>query len=158
MKKFALILAASAIATSLAGCSLLYPNWGTTQNPGTSASAEPSGSGQPSSSSSSSPSSTKASAKVVIDSAAIDPATGVLEVWAEATNFNEDGGQCTLTVQAGTTSKTVSAKASSNVTTTQCYALDISTSGLPKGTGLITVTYDSATYAGTSAGQSIVIN
>ena len=158
MKKIATILATLGMAVTLAGCSLLYPNWGTTDNPGTSQSAEPSSSSVPSDSTSASPQSTKAAAKVVIDSASIDPGTGVLEVWAEATNFNEDGGQCTLTIQAGNTSKSVTAKASSNVTTTQCYALDISTSGLPKGTGLITVSYDSATYSGTSAGQSIVIN
>lgn len=158
MKKFALVLASLAIVTSVSGCSLLYPNWGTSQNPSTSESAQPSASAAPSNSASSTPADTKASAKVVIDSANIDPSTGTLEVWAEATNFNEDGGQCTLTVQAGTTSKSVTAKASSNVTTTQCYALDISTAGLPKGTGLITVKYDSATYSGVSAGQSIVIN
>ncbi len=158
MKKFALILAAAAITTALSGCSLLYPNWGTTQNPGTSASANPSSSSQPSSSASSTPANTKRAAKVVIDSQSIDPATGILEVWAEATNFNEDGGLCTLTVQYGTSSKTVTAKASANVTTTQCYALDFNTVGLPKGTALITVTYDSANFSGVSASQSIVIN
>ena len=158
MKKIALIVATSALVTSLSGCTLLYPNWGTTDNPGSSQSANPSSSSQPSSSTSASPSSAKRAANVVIDSQSIDPATGILEVWAEATNFNEDGGLCTLTVQYGNTSKTVSAKASSNVTTTQCYALDFDTKGLPKGTALITVSYDSANFSGKSAGQSIVIN
>ena len=157
MKKIALAVTAITLGVSLSGCALLYPHWGTTDNPGTSASAQPSGSASASASPSSSAIQKKA-AKVQIDSATIDPATGMLEVWAQATNFNEDGGLCTLTLQSGTTTKTVSAKASSNVTSTQCYALDISTSGLPKGTALITVSYDSAEYAGSSAGQSIVIN
>ena len=42
MKKIAAIIAFSALALSLSGCALLYPNWGTTQNPGTSQSVEPS--------------------------------------------------------------------------------------------------------------------
>lgn len=158
MRKIATIFATVGLSLALAGCSLLYPHWGTTDNPGSSSSGTPSSSSQPSSSSSASPSSTKRAAAVRIDSASIDPATGTLQVWAEATNFNEDGGQCTLTLQSGTTTKIVSAKAASNVTTTQCYELDISTTGLPKGTGLITVSYDSANFSGTSVGQSIVIN
>ncbi|MEN9713782.1 MAG: hypothetical protein RLZZ164_446 [Actinomycetota bacterium] len=157
MKKIALAATTLTLATSLSGCALLYPHWGTTDNPGSSASSQPSSSASASASASASDVPKKA-AKVQIDSSSIDPATGMLEVWAQATNFNEDGGLCTLTIQAGTTTKTVSAKASSNVTSTQCYALDISTSGLPKGTALITVSYDSAEYAGSSAGQSIVIN
>ena len=158
MKKFAYIAAAATLTVSLSGCSLLYPHWGTTDNPGSSHTPTGTPSGSQGASSSASPSVVKKNAKVVIDSATIDAATGTLQVWAEATNFNEDGGTCTLTVQAGTTTKTVSAKASSNVTTTQCYELDISLSGLPKGTGLITVTYDSAVFSGSSSGQSIVIN
>ena len=158
MKKFTLLIATAALATTLSGCSLLYPHWGTTDTPGSSSSANPSDSTQPSESASASPSSAKRTANVIIDSQSIDPATGILEVWAEATNFNEDGGLCTLTVAYGTTSKSVSAKASSNVTTTQCYALQFNTKGLPKGTALITVSYDSANFSGTSAGQSIVIN
>ena len=157
MKKIALTATVLTLATTLSGCALLYPHWGTTDEPSTSASSDPSSSASASASASASDVPKKA-AKVQIDSATIDPATGMLEVWAQATNFNEDGGLCTLTVQSGTTTKTVSTKASSNVTTTQCYALDISTVGLPKGTALITVSYDSAEYAGSSAGQSIVIN
>lgn len=156
MKKIAAILAFSALTLSLSGCALLYPNWGTTQNPGTSESA------QPSTSSSTSASETptapaKGKATVVIDQANVDATAGVVDVVAEITNFNEDGGLCTLTIQAGNQSKKVSVKAEANVTTTQCYPMEISLSGLPKGTALVTVSYDSAAHAGVSAGQSVVI-
>ncbi|MEN9749826.1 MAG: hypothetical protein RL149_904 [Actinomycetota bacterium] len=156
MKKIATILAFSALTLSLSGCALLYPNWGTTDNPGTSQSAEPSASA--SASESQSPTTpAKGSAIVVIDQANVDATAGVISVVAEVTNFNEDGGLCTLIVQAGTQTKKISVKAESNVTTTQCYPMELSLSGLPKGTALVTVSYDSASHAGVSAGQSVVI-
>ena len=156
MKKIAAIIAFSALALSLSGCALLYPNWGTTQNPGTSQSVEPSTSA--SASESATPTTpAKGKANVQIDQASVDATAGVIDVVAQVTNFNEDGGLCTLTIQAGTQSKKISVKAESNVTTTQCYPMELSLSGLPKGTALITVSYDSAAHAGISAGQSVVI-
>lgn len=156
MKKIAAIIAFSALALSLSGCALLYPNWGTTQNPGTSQSVEPSQSA--SASEPATPTTpAKGAANVQIDQASVDATAGVVNVVAQVTNFNEDGGLCTLTIQAGNQSKKVSVKAESNVTTTQCYPMEISLSGLPKGTALITVSYDSAAHAGISAGQSVVI-
>jgi hypothetical protein len=156
MKKIAAILAFSALTLSLSGCALLYPNWGTTQSPGTSESADPSASASASASASES-APTKGIAKVQIDQANVDATAGVIDVVAQVTNFNEDGGQCTLTIQAGTQTKKVSVKAESNVTSTQCYPMELSLSGLPKGTALVTVSYDSAAHAGTSADQSVVI-
>jgi hypothetical protein len=156
MKKIAAILAFSALTLSLSGCALLYPNWGTTQSPGTSESANPSSSA----SASESPTATapaKGKASVQIDQANVDATAGVIDVVAQVTNFNEDGGQCTLIIQAGTQTKKISVKAESNVTSTQCYPMELSLSGLPKGTALVTVSYDSAAHAGTSAGQSVVI-
>jgi hypothetical protein len=156
MKKIASIAVAAALALTLSGCSLLYPNWGTTQNPSTSQSVEPS----QSASASVEPSpttSTKGEAKVEIDMANVDATAGVVSVVAEVTNFNEDGGLCTLTLQAGNQTKKVSVKAESNVTTTQCFPMELSLSGLPKGTGLITVTYESADHFGVSAAQSVLI-
>ena len=156
MKKIAIILAFSVMAVSLSGCALLYPNWGTTDNPGTSQSAEPSSS--TSASESQSPSApTKGSANVSIDDVSVDATAGVIDVVAQVTNFNEDGGTCTLIVQAGTQTKKVTVKAEANVTTTQCYPMELSLSGLPKGTALVSVSYDSAARAGVSAAQSVVI-
>ena len=156
MKKIAAVIAFSALTLSLSGCALLYPNWGTTQNPSTSQSAEPS----TSASSSESPSAStpaKEPATVQIDQASVDATSGFLSVVAQVTNFNEDGGQCTLIVQAGTQTKKLTVKAESNVTSTQCVPRELALSGLPKGTALVTVSYDSAARAGVSAGQSVVI-
>ena len=156
MKKIIALVAASGLALMLSGCSLIYPNWGTDQNPSTSQSA------QPSESASGTPTpvetnSTKGEATVVVDQANVDATAGFLSVVAQVTNFNEDGGNCTLTVQAGNQSKTMSVKAESNVTTTQCFPMEISLSGLPKGTALVTVTYESAAHYGVSAGRSVLI-
>jgi PBP1b-binding outer membrane lipoprotein LpoB len=156
MKKIIALVAATGLALTLSGCSLIYPNWGTDQNPSTSQSA------QPTESTSTEPTptataSTKGAANVNIDQVNVDATAGYLSVVAEVTNFNEDGGTCTLTVQAGNQSKTMSVKAEANVTTTQCFPMEISLSGLPKGTALVTVTYESAAHFGVSAGQSAVI-
>jgi hypothetical protein len=87
----------------------------------------------------------------------VDATAQVVSVLAQVTNFNEDGGTCTLTIQAGNQSKTMSVKAESNVTTTQCFPMELSLSGLPKGTALVTVTYESPTHFGVSAGRSVLI-
>jgi hypothetical protein len=51
----------------------------------------------------------------------------------------------------------MSVKAESNVTTTQCFPMELSLSGLPKGTALVTVTYESQTHFGVSVGRSVLI-
>lgn len=156
MKKTLTTVFATILALSLSGCALLYPNWDTTQSPGTSQSAEPSESASQSQSPSQSTPS-KANAKVQIDDASADATSGVIQVIAQITNIAEDGGTCTLIVQAGNTTKKVSFKAESNVNTTQCHPMELPLTGLPKGTALVTVQYDSAAYTGVSAGASVVI-
>jgi hypothetical protein len=156
LNKLFAIVAASGLALTLSGCSLIYPNWGTDMNPSTSQSAEPSET--PSATESASPSaSAKTVATVSIDDATIDATAQVVSVLAQVTNFNEDGGTCTLTIQAGNESKTMTVKAESNVTTTQCFPMELSLSGLPKGTALVTVTYESQTHFGVSVGRSVLI-
>lgn len=156
MNKFFAIVAASGLALLLSGCSLIYPNWGTDQNPSTSQSAEPTPSATASESASPSASAKTLAAVEIVDSV-VDATAGVVSVVAQITNFNEDGGTCTLTILAGTESKTVSVRAESNVTTTQCFPMELSLSGLPKGTALISVTYESQTHFGVSAGRSVLI-
>lgn len=159
MKKIALVILSAALALTLSGCALLYPNWGTSQNPGTSASSstQPSASASSSQTPTETPTPAKAKAKVQIDDASSDATAGTISVLAEVSNVAEDGGTCTLIVQAGTTVKKVAFKAESNVNTTQCHPMSLPLTGLPKGTALVTVQYDSANYSGVSAGQSVVV-
>lgn len=156
MKKFASILVATAIALSLSGCALLYPNWGTDQNPGTSQSAEPSQSSSETPSASPSPVN-KAKATVRIDDAYADATAGVIAVIAEVTNFAQDGGSCTLILQVGNVTKRLTVKAEANVSSTQCFPIEAPLAGLAKGTALVSVEYESSDYFGVSAAQSVVI-
>jgi hypothetical protein len=76
---------------------------------------------------------------------------------AEVTNVVEDGGLCTLTFIGAGKTKTITGKAESNATDTQCHPLELPLAGLPKGAGLITITYDSATHSGTSSAIAVNI-
>jgi PBP1b-binding outer membrane lipoprotein LpoB len=156
MKKFASILVATAIALSLSGCSLLYPNWGTDQKPDTSQSAAPSESA--SETPSASPTAVnKLKATLRIDDASADATAGVISVIAQVTNVAQDGGTCTLVLQVGNQTKRLAFKAEANVNTTQCHPMEIPLAGLPKGTALVSVEYESKDYFGVSPAQSVVI-
>ena len=151
--KIAALLLAS---TALAGCSLLYPHWGATTFPtdGPSSSSNYSPSAQPSVTASASPTPTVApiqKATVNILQSSVDATAGVVDVVAQVTNVAESGGQCTLTVTSGSTSKTQTVRAESNVDTTQCFPMEIQTAGLASGTLLATVTYRSAGYIGSAS-------
>ncbi|MEY4321181.1 MAG: hypothetical protein RLZZ471_1122 [Actinomycetota bacterium] len=156
MKKIAIVLVAAAITLSLSGCALLYPNWGTDQSPGTSQSAEPS----QSASETATPTPTtvaKSKATIRIDDASADATAGVISVVAEVTNVAQDGGTCTLILQVGNTTKRLPFKAEANVDRTQCHPMEIPLAGLPKGTALVSVEYESTNYFGVSAAQSVLI-
>lgn len=156
MKKIALILVAAAITLSLSGCALLYPNWGTDQSPGTSQSAEPTQS--TSETPSASPSAVnKAKATIRINDASADATAGVISVVAEVINIAQDGGTCTLILQVGNTTKRLPFKAEANVDRTQCHPMEVPLAGLPKGTALVSVEYESSTHFGVSAAQSVLI-
>jgi len=143
--------AALALIVSVAGCSVLYPNWNTTANPGDSSTPSSSSSASPSESASASatptPTAVKAKAQITFVDSGVDAAGGVIFAVAEVTNVVEDGGLCTLTFIGAGKTKTV----------TQCHPLELSLVGLPKGAGLITVTYNSPTHIGTSAAVAVTI-
>lgn len=155
------VLAASLAAISLSGCALLYPNWETTANPSDPATSSSSSSPAPVETSSptpsTSPSVAKAKAQVTFVDSGVDAAAGVIYAVASVTSVVQDGGLCTLTFIGAGKTKTVTGKAEANVTTTQCHPLELSLAGLPKGAGLITVTYDSPTHTGTSTAVGVVI-
>lgn len=156
------LAALSLAVVSLSGCSLLYPHWGATtfptDSPSSSQTATPTPSDTASQSASPTPSSVPVkSAAVSIMDYNVDGTAGVVDVVAQVTNVAESGGQCTLTVTSGTTTKTQTVKAEANVDTTQCYPMEISLTGLASGSAVVSVTYRSAGYLGTSPGQSVTI-
>jgi hypothetical protein len=87
----------------------------------------------------------------------VDTAAGVIYAIATVSNVVQDGGLCTLTFIGAGKTKTVTGKAEANVTTTQCHPLELAIAGLPKGAGLITMTYDSPTHTGSSTAVGVVI-
>ena len=155
------VLATSLVAVSLTGCALLYPNWETTANPADPAS--PSSSSAPipgeteSATPSTSPSTAKAKAQISFLDSGVDASAGVIYAVASVSNVVQDGGLCTLTFIGAGKTKTVTGKAEANVTSTQCHPLELSLAGLPKGAGLVTMTYDSPTHTGTSTAVGVVI-
>lgn len=160
MKKFLLFVVLVGVAT-LAGCSLLYPNWG--QAPSQSSSSEPSQSNSQSSGETTAPQPTetqavpKKNASVEVMSVDVDSSALAINVVAHVTNIAEDGGSCTLVYQSGATTKNVTVKAESNVNDTQCYPMTLSTVGLPKGAGLVSVTYESNGYKGSSPASAVTV-
>jgi hypothetical protein len=161
ISSFAALTAVVTLAASLSGCSVLYPNWNTSANPGDSATPS-SGSSvapteAPTESASPTPSAAKAKAQIAFVDSGVDTAGGVIFAVAEVTNVVEDGGLCTLTFIGAGKTKTISGKAEANATDTQCHPLELSLAGLPKGAGLITITYNSATHVGTSAAVAVTI-
>lgn len=162
MKTFGAVSSVTALlAVSLSGCSILYPNWNTTAKPGDTSTPSSSSSAPASESASATPSPTPSvavkKAQIAWVDSGVDTAAGVIYAVAEITNVVEDGGTCTLTFIGAGKTKTVSGKAEVNATDTQCHPLEIPLAGLPKGAALITMTYSSPNFAGTSAAVAVNI-
>ena len=161
MKRLISISATAISALLLSGCALLYPNWGTEEKPSDSEtpSATPttSASAEPSPSASVTPAEPKIEAEISIIDSMVDANNGLIFAIAEVTNVDESTGTCTLTYEGQGVTKSVSAKAEANVTTTQCFPLELVLTGIPKGKGSIFVSYDSATASGTSSKIAVTI-
>jgi hypothetical protein len=157
MKKISFLLSLSLLTFGLAGCTLLYPNWG---KPTSSPTNTKTDSPKPTDTSTGTPKptdTTKGQADVEITDASVYQQDGIIQVIAQITNFSEDGGTCTATFTGGGKTVSVSAKAESNAANTQCHPLEINLAGLPSGSGTVTVTYDSATKHGVSSAQAVTI-
>jgi len=148
------IVALSALA--LTGCTIFYPNWGQKSAPVDTPSA--SATTKPSSSASPTPTVTPIQ-PVDVEILQVDPNAdnSTISVIAQATGISEDTGICTLTVTQGSTKKSISAKAESNVSDTQCFPLNLSIVGLSPGDATFKVSYDSKSYTGSSSAQPITI-
>jgi hypothetical protein len=156
--------AVTLLAVTLSGCTLLYPHWGATGLPSDSASSSSSASAQPSSSASASASASPTPSVKPVQPATlhiiqsnVDATAGVIDVVAEITNVSEDGGHCTLTITAGAATKTQTVKAESNVDSTQCFPMEITLAGLPKGPASFKVTYSSPGYTGNTGPQAVTL-
>lgn len=157
----AIVSAAALLAVSLSGCSILYPNWNTTAKPGDSSTPSTSASSSASESASPTPTPTPSvpvkKAQIAWVDSGVDTTGGVVYAVAEITNVVEDGGTCTLTFIGAGKTKTISGTAEVNATDTQCHPLQIPLAGLPKGAGLITMSYSSPTHVGTSTAVAVNI-
>jgi hypothetical protein len=162
MKRF--LTSASVLAASIAltGCSLLYPNWGTTEKPSDPQTSAPA-SETPTTTTTVTPTESPTSAapvqKAIINliQSGVDSNNNEVYAVAEITNAVEDGGQCTLTFTSGTFTKSLIVKAESNVKTTQCFPMNLSTTGFPKGPGFMTIGYSSKAFKGTSSAIPVTI-
>lgn len=159
----ALVISTAAIF-AVSGCSLLYPHPGATtfptDDPSSTPEPKPTKTKKPKPTPTASPTATekpKKKATVQIDDAYVDTDNQLVSVIAQVTNIFEDGGQCTLMVTSGKTSKTVTVKAESNVNSTQCSPMEVDLAGLKSGDATVTVSYSSTGFAGTSDGWDLVI-
>jgi len=157
MKNLKVIALAGILTLTVSGCSILYPNWGKpTDAPKPTETHTPPP--LPTDTTTPTPDPTeKGAASVEIMDAYVDSPNGIILVVGQVTNFSEDGGTCTATFNGGGKTVTVSATAESNASNTQCRPLEINLSGLPKGAGVITVTYDSTKNHGVSKATAVTI-
>lgn len=159
---------------TLAGCSAFYPNWGATSLPiepeitassQVEATDEPTqiGTEQDSTEPTAEPSATETQAPVLLDAdveiimAMADTDAGVLVVVAQVLGVVESGGTCVLKFIGGSVSKTMEVSAEPSSDYTQCRPIEFPLEDLPKGNGVVTITYKSDTHSGISAGTEVVI-
>jgi hypothetical protein len=162
LKKFLITTAVVLGTLTLSGCQYFYPNWGATSAPTDDPSASSTPSPSQSETSEPSPSASasqtpKAQVGLRVLSSSVDTGAGQITVIAEVADISEDGGSCTLKVTSGSVTKTLTVKAESNVTDTQCYPFNLPLSGIPSGNASFTVSYESADSTGATSANSLVI-
>jgi hypothetical protein len=146
-----------AVAT-LTGCALFYPNLGSNETP-----SDPMNPNPNSSESTPSPSESEGSTTATKELAKprllfYEIAGSDLRVIGEVINFAEDGGECIITFYSGDTPIVMErVPAEHNVTTTQCFPVNISLSRLPKGIGKVVIGYESEFYEGESAPVEVIV-
>jgi hypothetical protein len=86
-----------------------------------------------------------------------EPDYGVLTVIAQLPKLSESGGKCIFKFIGGDVEKSLEVKAEPSSDYTQCFPIEFPLSDLPKGNGVVTVSYESEGHFGTSAPVSVVI-
>jgi hypothetical protein len=154
----------------LTGCSIFYPNWGATGLPEetetaatqsdqtATASDEPTQTTEPSAQPTETESNpAKLPVEVVILMAVAEPDYGVLTIVAQVPNLSETGGTCTMRFLGNNIEKKLQVKAEPSSDYTQCFPIEFPLAELPRGNGVVTVTYESERHSGVSAATSVVI-
>jgi len=172
MPKFLVSALLLLTSVTLSGCSAFYPNWGATSLPEeptasvsetTSASPEATQSAtetatpEPTTSETQAEAVAKTQTAVEIIFAMADQDAGVLTVVAQLPDLVESGGKCTMKFIGGSVEKTLEVAAEISSSYTQCFPIELPLSDLPSGNGVVTVSYESDTHVGLSAGASVVI-
>lgn len=178
MRKTLALSAATALALTLTGCSVFYPNWGATGLPeepslATSESSSVTPSEQPeatetetepaepteteTSQASEEPAVERSQVQVEVIMAVAEPDFGVLTVVARVPGIAESGGKCVMRFIGSDKEAVMEVKAEPSSDYTQCFPIEYPLSQLPAGNGIVTVAYESETHFGLSPASSVVI-
>jgi hypothetical protein len=174
MPRFGLVALIALSSLALTSCSVFYPNLGATslpeesetsqtqtsepdQAPSETPAGEAAETAEPTASETSAPEIIRKETPVEIIMVQPEPAFGVLTVIAQMPSLSESNGSCTLRFLSGSVEKTLKVQAEPSSDYTQCYPIELPLKGLPKGTAVVTVSYDSDYHFGTSSAQSVVI-
>jgi hypothetical protein len=176
MPRFLLAAAAVSAALALSGCSVFYPNWGATglpEEPFDNAEVAPSvieeetpepevgepdvATSEPAPTGTAEPEIVQAQVGVDIVMAVVEQEFGVLTVIAQVPGISENGGSCELKFIGGNTERVLTVSAEQSSSYTQCFPIELPLEGLPQGSALVTVSYESERYIGRSAASSVVI-
>jgi hypothetical protein len=141
-QKFLTAGLAFALAVAFSGCSMFYPNEQPT--PTSTNTEEPTPTVTPTPTLD--PDLTRVDINILNTSAFRD--NGYIQVIAEALEVMEEDGKCTLKVTQGDMSQSVTVSAEPNVTSTQCFPMEVPINGFTDGNISYTVTYVSSKSAG----------
>lgn len=174
MARFFTIAVLCASSLTLSGCSVFYPNWGATglPEPSLTETSIPAQSPTATPTEESSAEATESASSEVeepaqevkrtetlveIIMASPEPDFGVLTVIAQLPKLSESGGKCIFKFIGADVEKTLEVKAEPSSDYTQCFPIEYPLAELPKGNGVVTVSYESEGHFGTSAPVSVVI-
>jgi hypothetical protein len=141
-QKFLTAGLALALAVSVSGCSMFYPNEEPTPTATTTEEPSPTATPTPTID----PDLTPVDVNILNTSAFRD--NGYIQVIAEALEVMEEDGKCTLKVTQGDMSQSVTVSAEPNVTSTQCFPMEVPINGFTNGAITYSVTYISSKSTG----------
>jgi hypothetical protein len=137
------------VAFSVTGCSMFYPN----PEPTPTQTETPKPTDKPTPTVD--PNLNKVQLNVLNSSGFRD--NGTIEVIVEALEILEEDGKCTLKVTQGDLSQSVTVNAEPNVTSTQCFPMEVPIGDFKDGQVNFTVHYVSSKSSGILQSQSLVI-